>query len=356
MKLKVICSLFMGVIILQSCKKENTYMETDFKISSFPKQYVLNDGNFLKNDSLLLGDSRWIRYHPDSFLIIQELGNNKMLKIIDLKTGKVQEIVEKGNGPHELISAWGINVVGKNVWVHGSQLNKMLKLSYDDQRQFYISDIFSLDDPTSLYSLALNDSTMVGLNYPDTSRLTIYDRKKNVKKIGGFPLIYSSNQVEPNNDVFNSFMAVGPNNKVVMACEKTDILEIYDINKGLEKRLHGPKGIKIQAEVVDVGMGKINVTKPPFRGYYNVVANEHEFCVGYIGYEKIEGVTGGLEDILPKRIFCFSWDGKPKREYVFDIPLLSFDFDWENKKIYGLTLDLESKEAKIIVYNVNDKI
>ena len=221
------------------------------------------------------------------------------------------------------------------------------------KRQFYISDNLSLNDPTTLVGFALNDSTMIGLCFPDTNRLTIYDRNKNVNKIGEFPLIYSSNQVEPNNNVFISFMAGGPNNKVVLACDKTDILEIYDINKGLEKRLHGPRGIKIEAEAVDIGMGKIFKTTPPFRAFYNVVANEHEFCVGYVGYETIEGVKRSIEDAIPKRIFCFSWDGEPKREYVFDIPILSFDFDWENKKIYALTI---TPEAKIIVFDVNEKM
>ena len=353
MKLKVIYSLFIGVIFLQSCKKTHSDLEPDFKINSFPKHYVLNNGKYLINDSLLLGNSRWIRYHPDSFLIVQELGHDKMLKIIDLKTGKIQEIIDKGRGPNEMITAWGINIVDKDIWVFGGQLKKMLKLSYDEERQFYISDNLSLDDPTCLIGYALNDSTILGLCNPDTNRLTIYDRNKNVNKIGEFPLIYSSNQVEPNNDVFISFMAGGPNNKVVLACTKTDILEIYDINKGLEKRIHGPRGIKIEAEAVDIGMGTIMKTTPPFRAFYNVVANEHEFCVGYIGYETVEGVKRSLEDSYPKRIFCFSWDGEPKREYVFDIPIVSFDFDWENKRIYALTVN---PEAKIIVYDVNEKM
>ena len=356
MKLKVIFSLFIGVLFLQSCKKAHSGLEPDFTINSFPKHYVLNNGNYLKNDSLLLGDSRWIRYHPDSFLIVQEMGHDKMLKIIDLKTGKIQEIIDKGKGPNEMIAAWGINVVDKDIWVLGVRLKKMLKLSYDEERQFYISDNVSLNDRTTLQACALNDSTILGLCIPDTNRLTIYNRNKNVNSIGEFPLIYSSNQAEPNNDVFDSFMAGGSNNKVVLACVKTDILEIYDINKGLEKRLHGPRGIKIEAEAVDIGMGKITQTYPHFRAFYNVVANENEFCVGYTGYETIEGVKRTLEDSFPKNIFCFSWDGEPKRAYVFDVPILSFDFDWKNKRIYALTIDPESKEAKIIVHNVNDKI
>ncbi|NMH89991.1 BF3164 family lipoprotein [Flavivirga algicola] len=353
MKLKVIYSLFVGVIFLQSCKKTYSGLEPDFKINSFPKHHVLNNGKYLINDSLLLGNSRWIRYHPDSFLIVQELGSSKMLKIIDLKTGKIQEIIDKGRGPNEMITAWGINIVDKNIWVYGGQLKKMLKLSYDEERQFYISDNLSLDDRTCMTGYAHNDSTIVGLCLPDTNRLTIYDRNKNVNKIGKFPLIYSSNQVEPNNNVFTSFIAGGPNNKVVLACTKTDILEIYDINKGLEKRLHGPKGIKIEAEAVGIGMGTITKTTPPFRAFYNVVANAHEFCVGYTGYETIEGVKRTIEDSFPKRIFCFSWDGEPKREYIFDIPILSFDFDWKNKKIYALTI---TPEAKIIIYDINEKM
>lgn len=352
MKLKVICSFFIGVIFLQACKKTHLGLEPDFKISSFPKRYALNNGKYLINDSLLLGDSRWIRYHPDSFLIVQELGNGKMLKIIDFKTGKIQEIIDKGRGPNEMITAWGINVVDKDIWVFGGKLKKMLKLSYDKERQFYISDNLSLDDPTCITGYAYNNSTILGLCYPDANRLTIYDRVKNVNKIGGFPLIYSSNQVEPNNDVFNSFMAAGPNHKVVLACTKTDILEIYDINKGLEKRLHGPRGIKIEVESVDIGMGTIMKTRPPFRAFYNVVANAHEFCVGYTGYETVKGIKRNIEDSFPKRIFCFSWDGKPKRAYIFDVPILSFDFDWENKKIYALTV---TPEAKIIVFDLNEK-
>ena len=353
MKLKVIYSLCIGVIFLQSCKKAHSGLEPDFKINSFPKHYVLNNGKYLKNDSLLLGNSRWIRYHPDSFLIVQELGHDKMLKIVDLKTGKIQEMINKGRGPNEMVTAWGINVVDKDIWVFGGQLKKMLKLSYDEERQFYISDNLSLNDKTCMTGYAHNDSTFVGLCLPDANRLTIFNRNKEINKIGGFPLLYSSNQVEPDNNVFASHMAGATNNKVVLACDKTDILEIYDINKGLEKRLHGPRGIKIEAEAVDIGMGQITQTKPPFRAFYNVVANEHEFCVGYTGYETVEGVKRTLEDSYPKRIFCFSWDGEPKREYVFDVPLLSFDFDWENKKIYALTI---TPEARIIAFDLNEKI
>ncbi|MBG7630806.1 MAG: hypothetical protein IZT56_10265 [Bacteroidetes bacterium] len=346
----------LGLIICLSCNDKSSKSVTDFTVNSFSKHYTMTNGEFLLNDSIQLADPRWIRYHPDSFLVIQELGMPKMIKIIDLKTNKTQEILQKGKGPNEVINAWGINIVGKDIWVFGGQLKKFIKLSYDKNRQFYISDAVSFEDKNCMSGIALNDSVFVGMDLPSTNRLSFYNKKgKRFKTFGEFPpYLENDSKIDADNNIFKcNIIGVPTSNKLVLACNDIDVLEIYDSSKGLIKRLHGPKGIKVSARYVDIGIGKMIKTTPRIRAFNNVVANSKFFCVGYVGYETIKNERPKTEDVYPKNIFCFTWNGEPERSYSFDIPLISFDFDWEGKKIYALTI---TPEPQIVVFNIEDKI
>lgn len=356
MKIKFVYGCYFLMLLSFSCKEKHSKSAIDFTVSSFPKQYDMVDGKFLLEDKIDLIDPRWIRVHPDSFLVVQELGTSKMIKIIDLKTKKMQEILQKGKGPNELITAWGINIVGKDIWVFGGQLKKFIKLSYDDNREFFISDEVSLEDKSCMNGIALNDSVFAGIDLPSTKRVSFYNKKGNrFESFGEFPpYLENESKIEADNNIFQSnIIGVPSTNKLVLACNDIDVLEIYDTTKGLIKRLHGPEGITVSARYVDMGIGKMIKTTPRIRTFNNVIANSEEFCVGYIGYETEENKPSKTEDLYPKNIFCFSWDGKPKKNYRFNIPLFSFDFDWKGKMLYALTI---TPEPKIIVFNIENKL
>ncbi|MFV0503591.1 MAG: BF3164 family lipoprotein [Lachnospirales bacterium] len=315
----------------------------------------MGDGNYFLTDSVNLINPRWIRYHPDSFLVLQELGTDKMIKIIDLKTKKVQEIIQKGRGPNEMINAWGISIIGKDIWVFGGQIKKFIKLSHDETRKFHISDEVMLEDKKCLNGLALNDSVFVGLDLPSKKRLSLYNKEgKRTKVFGEFPPIENSGKIEADNNIFTSKIAGNSKtNTVVVACSDVDILEVYDITKNSFKRIHGPEGIKIRAKKVDVGMGTMIRTEPRFLAYGDIITHDQGFFVGYTGFKPIKNGRRALEESFPRNVFSFSWDGIPKTKYVFNNPLFSFDLDKDNKKLYAITM---TPEPKITMFDLNGKL
>lgn len=102
-------------ILLYSCSGTEDTGFT-FTAESFDETYHLSNGKTYRNDSLFLGKPKYISFHPDSFLLFSDVGKN-LIKIIDLKSNKIQEIIPQGRGPGELITAWGIETKGKDVYI-----------------------------------------------------------------------------------------------------------------------------------------------------------------------------------------------------------------------------------------------
>lgn len=347
----IICILVTDLFYACTESKE----ETDFTLNSFDKSIYLKGGNRYENDSLFLGNPRWIRFHPDSFLIIQEMGSTKMLTVIDLKSNRIQKLISKGKGPGEMVSAWGIEILNKNLFVFCGQLRKVIKLSPGNDRRFHITDEFMLDEKQSKGPYPLNDNLLVCLsNIGDDNRLAyLTGEGKIIKKFGDYPPLLNGDQVKPDNDIFGSYISANSDgSKFVVVCAYTDIIEIYDTEKGLERRIHGPLGINLEAHYVKVGPGRMTRREPGYLTYCMADANFVEFWTGFISYKGEKNKGPQLTEAYPKQIFCFNWKGKPLRIINLEFPVFAFDVDWENKILYSIKCDEESPE--LVSFSLND--
>jgi hypothetical protein len=90
------------VVVLVSCT-HRIGNDDIFNEESFNTRIDLRDGRQVIVDDLLLGQPTLIRFHPDSYLVIEEFGTPRLIKILDLKTGKVQELIQRGRGPGEML-------------------------------------------------------------------------------------------------------------------------------------------------------------------------------------------------------------------------------------------------------------
>lgn len=344
------------IALIYACS-DSKLKKVDFTEESFPDTYVISGGNIFKPDSLFLGHPTLLRFHPDSFLIIEDYGTPRLIKIVDLKEGEIQEIINQGRGPGEMIVSWGPEILGDKLYAFCGQLKKVIVLSPNESRKFRIIDEFYIEEKQSSRFYPLKVDMFVCLsNIGDDKRLTFLDNKgKIINKIGDYPLFLNSDKIKGDNEIFLSSIASTPNgNKIVLACVNTDILEIFDTYKGLIRRIQGPLGIQFTVSRQDIGIGYMLSIDPRYKTYGNIIASENEFWVDYKGYRIERGKRPSTMDQYSKCIFCFDWNGKPLRKLEFDYPIMTFDVDWEGKFLY--TIVWRGEDPEIFIHSLKDII
>jgi len=337
-----------------SCQRFNNH-KADFYEESFKENYYLDNGILYKNDSLKIENPTSIRFHVDSFLIIQEINSKKLIKIIDLKNSRTQEIIPQGKGPGEMLVPWGIEFVDDKLFVFCGQLVKVIVLKPDISRSFKIVNEFRLEETRTTQFFPLSENIFVCLsNIGDINRLTILDGNgKIIKKMGDYPPFLNSNLTKGDNNIFQSFISGSEaEGKIVVACKTTDFIEIYDRNNGMEKRIQGPLGIQYTIITQNVGKSYIRHPEPTTFTYQNIISSDKEFWVGYIGYKPIKGIKPNISDLYPKIIFAFDWKGNLLRKINFNDPIISFDVDWTSMTLY--TIEWEKENPEIMTYRLNE--
>lgn len=324
------------ITIVSGYSCNNTKDVVNFSENSFKEVIQLKNGTPINIDNLLLNIPILLRFHPDSFLIIQDIETPTMVKIIDLKNKKVQETAPHGRGPGEVLVAYGIQVIDKDLFIFDGPLQKVLILSPGNERIFHVTDEYFVKERTNGFLPLTKNLSVCPSDLGRNERLTFLDNKGNiVSRVGDFPPLYNT-EIKADNDIFSSFISASPDGeKIVLACNKTDIIEIYDTNKGLIKRLHGPLGIKLKATRMSMGSFSVSRVEPRYATYSMLmIANQKEFWVGFLNYKFQKGIQPEPSEYYPKQILCFDWNGNPKRKIESEHPVISMDADWKNKILY----------------------
>ena len=171
--------------------------------------------------------------------------------------------------------------------------------------------------------------------------------------MGNFPPFLNSNEIKGNNEIFFSFISSDSRgDKIVLACRNTDIIEIYDSEKGLEKRLQGPLNIKLTILTQNIGSGYMLKPEPHYYTYRWISAGKDEFWLAYNGYKFEKGMQPAQNDQYAKTIYCFDWEGRALRKLDLKDPFISFDVDWDGKILFVLTWKTENPEIKN--YSIDD--
>jgi hypothetical protein len=325
----------------------------DFTESSFIDTYKLSDGKIYKNDQLTLGVPILLKFHPDSFLIFSDR-IAKLIKIVDLKSNRTQDIIMQGKGPGELLSVMGIEIISNEVYVFCPVSNKVIKLIEDENRVFHIANEIRLKERTTSFFPLTRDLFVCLSQIGDDKRLTFLDeRGEIIKKVGDYPPLINNKVTKGDNNIFQSRIVGSPDGKkILLACTSTDVLEIYDRDEGLLSRFQGPLNLKLTAEKRQVAGQEMMHIEPVFSTYCLLSANEREFWAAYVGYKFEKGKSSTLNGTSPKQIFCFNWEGNPLRKIYFDFVFQGFDIDWENKVLY--TIGIINNRSEIISYKLTE--
>lgn len=329
--------LLLGACVLFSCSQKDAYQNAHV----FGFDNVENKIN-IKAKALEFND---LIMHPsgvqvyDSILVTLEYKGENLCNLYNLNTKeKIGERLTRGQGPDEMLVPSFIDNDGLSVQIIDMATSVIYKYDLED----FIKN--EAPKPISKSKLEENINSgmqMLGENvigYPYFKNRQLYVFNMEGKKIGEFadfpPSSISYSDAAKADAYYMGFTTNGID-KTAICYYMTDLIEIYDSNGALVKRMHGPE--QFFAYFDGMGNGE-DATSKSVKGrnrdaYFSPKnGGDHFFVLYNGGYVDEENHSSYCT-----RLFSFSWDGTPKNIYLLDVPIFTFCVDKKKKKIYGIT-------------------
>ncbi|MDE6612125.1 MAG: TolB-like 6-bladed beta-propeller domain-containing protein [Muribaculaceae bacterium] len=254
------------------------------------------------------------------------------VKIVDLNTGRVHQLVNVGQGPEEMLLVSSISAMGDTVWVGGTMDKKIgiidltspntptVEMQAPAESRF--NRVTPLPDKTLLCSAASADSirffrTGLGDGRTDTIRV--------------FP-IESENL---NSSLFQGGLALSPDRKHVVATSYFwGAVEIFDATSMERTSLTtGPMEVNAEIKKRDDGMMKMYTQSPMYSVLQDLALTDTGIFTGYIG-----GCSSQPESMQKQisRIIELGYDGRPLRYYILPEELSVFTVSPDGPTLYGM--------------------
>jgi hypothetical protein len=329
-------------IILFSCQKKHFEDADIFTFADFGKEEILLKAEFLAlDDSILIMPSKLIL--KDSFLILNNSSNDFYFQIFNLNNlMETNECIGIGQGPDELLSPDIIQSNDSNIWI--------LDIYKKEIDEYSFTDFLSESRPKYLQKIKIEEEHYTNaIVFPSLKILTVFssdpkqrfgfydDDGKLLAKKGSYPEIDIFDTEFEKARGYDFDCTTNFQNRIFVSHKLTDLIEIYDIDGNLLRRLHGPEQFFPAVEEVRRTEGKYTVsTVRAIPGK----AREAYFCPINAGKEVFVLYSGKIEDnnaYLMNIIFVFDWEGNPIRKYKLDTPIFQFCVDVNNRTIYGIT-------------------
>jgi hypothetical protein len=258
---------------------------------------------------------------------------------------KLGEIIFYGSGPDEMLSVADIDFVGPNeFWAHDIVSSNMKKFDLNvfiDSITATMTDFVTFGAPILTTSFIDNNrffTTTQDINPP--SRFHAFDL--NGEKLG----LYSSSYPDYGQelpitvkvDVFWAWPTVHPDReKFLIAYEYLDLLEIYDKDLTLQKRIHGPHQFLPDFDIRERGGYPFmqRIYERTKYAYVSLCSDENMIFLLY-GEGRTRSKGEGEEAIHYNHIVSIDWEGNPLGYYELDHGVTSIAVDWKEKVIFGL--------------------
>jgi TolB-like 6-blade propeller-like len=323
--------------VFSSCERKS---EIDFDYDSIPLSYEME--GVIVIDSMMSPQS--IESYKTLLISIESAGKFK-LKVYNPKSGlEIQSFIRGGRGINEMLQPWTLSVQNDTCWVFDLMLNKIIGLHKSENDTLTFAREFSLEDRRNTMILAEGDGDFVGIGFSDSLKLfSVYDSYGQlIRTFGRYPdnITRESPDIKENalfySTVYKSRIGISSKCKrIAAAYTRFNMIDIYDFEGRLLKRLYGPEKVDIKVERISPNPGTVLFdAKPKYLAYRQVKVSEKEIWASHSG--KIL-TRENYTQTIPRKIFCFSWNGEIIRELNFDILINDFFVDWESKKLYCLS-------------------
>ena len=277
----------------------------------------------------------------DTLFITVDRKTDYLINVYNLKTGKkLNNLIKKGKGPFELISLDELQKQfdTRTILAFGTKQKKVIEFSYNDllkaQSEIDFKEFFIKDQ--GCMRIIKHNEHYIGLTLRDSlvRRLYFYDNSgKMTKATGEYPKLVPLVGNMLDGFLFNAYLGVLPNNKIALSYKNMDLIELYNTDYRIIKRLRGPGKTLPSFQLKTRGDFKwIGFNDDQISAYGKIITDysNNEFWVPYSGRRLNE--AGYLKSI----IYVFGQDGSFHKKYSLDIPVFRIDVDFKNKIIYAI--------------------
>lgn len=327
------------LFLMSSCKEQNKYeMSVHIKNKDFINQSLV--GSVIRFDELIMNPNQLTVY--DTLLITCNQNTSKLFHIFNLKTKKkIGESISMGQGPMEMIQPYFID--NKDSIVIYDMMTSVIS-------RYSIGEFISNPTPNPTQQTKLSEhifskmaflgKDVVGSPYSVESPLYVFNHEG--EKTGNFASYPVSNIDYSDVEIIEAYrsdIVANQDGNLALFYNFTDLVEIYDGDGTLKKRMHGPE--RFFSHFKEYTDGVVITSMPvddKYRAaFYNPVSVGNEIFVLYNGgYIRDKDFT-----MLAKQIFVFDWNGNPQKIYSLSEGVLSIAVDEKSKKIYGISNDPE---------------
>lgn len=275
----------------------------------------------------------------DSLLITINIGEDSLITLYELNDNTlIGYRIQQGQGPNDMLQPSFADISPDNI--------QLFDIATSTLYDYPLGDFISSNTPQYSKRIKLKEqifsdirflgNEIISSAHGKKSPFLLFDESGNsAREWGRFP---ESNKTYTDTEKSEAFLCTFTTNKkdrVAICHSWTDLIEIYDINENLKKRLHGPE--RFIPYFHETHPGGANMARPE-KGkqrdaYYNPVSVGDHFFVLFNG----KYLDSPDYSPLSTRILVFNWDGTPERILYLDQGIFTFTVDPKAKAIYGIS-------------------
>lgn len=334
---KYVLAAFALFVTLASCTQESKIEQTTLiKREDFKKTQSLV-GSTVQFDDIVLKPTRL--QVCDSLLITMNKREERMFHVFNLNSKKkIGECISVGQGPNEMVSPSFVKCDGRSMHIFDMMTCTLF--------EYPMAEFITSSNPIAVKKTKLSEKIFGDVRFVENGIIgsTYYPNYRFVKfdiagaktdTMGAYPSSDASLSEREKLETYKFVFTTNSVDKIAVCSNWTDLIEIYDNEGNLQKRLHGPEQFVSsfkESRNGNVVMAR-RVKGQTRDAYFNPVSVGDDFFVLFNG--KSEDEEGYSQ--LSNQIFVFGWDGTPKQVLSLDQGVFTFTVDERNKKIYGIS-------------------
>lgn len=349
-KLKLFCSIFITGLFVGCTSKAVT---TDSPLDDF------SDKNTEKiNVSKSLDLERYEIYKPTSvikdadYYFVENQTHENLINIIDIKKDKVFHGINRGEGPHELISPSSFQREGNDFFIYDIARKIIYKI-WKEGDSISINKFSQLITNERLFQVYLLPKGFLGLGLMNNFWVTYYDKNNALTSSLDFPDFNNTRNltnIEKGSLYMSSTITIKPDgSKMVCATQKAGVISFCNLQS---EKIIEYKRLKYHAPLVS----------PPRVAGSSSVAFDRNNKIGFCGsasdnnyvfllYSGRTFNSHGMSSHYCEHVLIYDWDGKPLKHLILEKPIYgNLNYDSETHILYGIGYD---PEGMILEYDLN---